>query len=65
MESRLSESLSMVLKMRGVPKETKELIEKILDLDWVLDSMDWSDWEDYCKRDLKATLREYFVKEVN
>jgi len=63
MESRLSEALSMVLKMRGVPKETKELINKILDLDWELDCMDWNDYEDYCNSgELKALLREMFVE---
>ena len=64
MDSRLGEVLSMVLKMRGVPKETKEIIKKIKELEWEVDSyMDWNDWEDYCESsELKKYLRELFVE---
>ena len=64
MDSRLGEVLSMVLKMRGVPKETKEIIKKIKELEWEVDGyMDWNDWEDYCESsELKKYLRELFVE---
>ena len=64
MESRLGEALSMVLKMKGVPKKTKEIIKKVIDLEYEVDSyMDWNDWEDYCDSDeLKEYLKELFVE---
>ena len=64
MESRLGEALEMVLHMRGVPKETKEIIKKVINLEWEISSyMDWNDYEDYCDSgELKKYLRELFVE---
>ena len=65
MDSRLGEVLSMGLKMRGVPKETKEIIKKIKELECEVNSyMDWNHWDYYSSSDeLKALLKEMFVEE--
>ena len=64
MDSRLGEVLSMVLKMKGVPKKTKEIIKKIKELEWEVNGyMDWNDWDYYCEsNELKKYLRELFVE---
>lgn len=62
MDDRLIEALRIAVKMRSIPKETKEVINQVISLDDILFSMDWNDYEEYSDRELKALLKELFGK---
>ena len=63
MEGRLSDALNLIINK--VPKETKHILECVLDLDAEINSgyMDWNDWNDYYEDDSEDGLMAY-LKEI-
>ena len=66
--SRLEDALNLILDK--VPKETKEIFNKVLQVYYDTGYYDWNDWEEYYNDEsedgLKAYLMELFnVKEEN
>ena len=63
MESRLEDALGLI--KNKLPKETRDIIEAVLDIDANISYMDWNDWNDYYEDDSEDGLMAYLMEVFN